>query len=228
MKNKKLGKILLCTTLALATPFALTACSKKAAENNTPDNNEPEIQQPVVSDVKIAYAKDFEGANTNNTTIKSYTEVSAVKDDLCLVVLGEADHSKEYIVTDGQKYPVTGEGAYPAGYGQGVWDNVMQDVDSMLGDGSAIKLNESHKYVITVDKGIETAFNNYVKLYSDDTQVWQSMEPYFNGAVGVYFTTSDDRDVMMDVSYNETENKIYITVLSFTGHAMATVLQNMQ
>ena len=213
MKNKKLGKILLCTTLALATPFALAACGKKAAENNTPDDNEPEIQQPVVSDVKIAYAKDFEGANTNNTTVKSYNGVNAVKDDLCLVVLGEADHSKEYIVTN---------------KGQDAWNNAMGNVDSMLGDGSAIKLNESHKYVITVGEGTKTAYDNYVKLYSDDTQVWQSMDPYFEGAEGVYYTTSDDRDVMMDVSYNETDGKIYITVLSFDGHAMEAALQSMQ
>ena len=37
MKNKKLGKILLCTTLALTTPFVMTACGKKSNNNDEPD-----------------------------------------------------------------------------------------------------------------------------------------------------------------------------------------------
>lgn len=214
MKNKKLGKILLCTTLALATPFALTACSKKAAENNTPDNNEPEIQQPVVSDVKIAYAKDFEGANTDNTTVKNYTEISAVKEDLSLIIVGYADSTKE-------KFIAASEG------NQAYWNGAMAGVNQMLGDGTAVHFNESHKYVITLGAGDDTkaAYDAYVELYANDTN-WNDMSeiPGYEGSKGVYWTTGEARDVMIDATYNTTEGKIYITVLSFDAGAMAEAM----
>jgi len=215
MKNKKLGKILLCTTLALATPFALAACSKNA-DNNTSDNNEPEIVQPVDDSTKIAYAKEYEGANKDNTTVKTYTEADGVREDLALVILGEADQSQEYAVAE---------------FGQDIWDRVVEAVNTMVENDSDVRLTESHKYIITLDEGVNAkeAYDAYVQLYANDDTVWSdvaAMSLDFKGAEGVYFTSGQDRDVMMDVTYNTTEGKIYISVFSFTSGKMLEVLQS--
>ena len=96
MKNKKLGKILLCASLALATPFALVGCGKQAANNENNEDNGQENQQgqqqqqQQENGLAITNAKSYEGAY-NTYEKNTYTDAAELKADILAMMSGDYD-----------------------------------------------------------------------------------------------------------------------------------------
>jgi len=210
MKNKKIGKILLCTTLALATPFALVGCGKKA-DNNTPDNSdEPNNQQGQQgqqqnSVVNVLNAKDYEGE------YKDKSEVDLATAEEVKTILTE--------ITNG----------HTVKSGEQNWNNWYEGVDNMI-DDEDIKVDSCKKYTIAFDDATQAnaAQTAYVALYANDNN-WHDITALYNqynaSARGVYYTTLTDRDVVIGVEYTADADRMMVYTFSFTKNCVASAVE---
>lgn len=213
MKNKKFGKILLCTTLALATPFALTACGNNANNTKEPDKTpeqetpKTEIQEPETNANAVTYGIDYNGAGVKATA--DYQTADAIKDDLTDIISGH-QYEKNSVY----------------------WNAYHSGVNEMIAN-SHVRVNESKKYVFALgdEDDATTNYNNYVKLYNDSA-VWNDMSKTgidaYKTAKGIYYQFSADRDVLVCVektakAENVTGN-VTVYVFSFTGNQMKAAI----
>ena len=200
--KKHLGKIILCTTLALATPFALIGCSKKAANNQTPDNNE-QGQEQQQNAIQYGYAYNGEGT----VTPQNYTEAREVKVDLLTDIIGGADDEETLNALISQ-----------------IPDNIVNVSESKK---YVVKLPAT----AIDEEAYKSTVSAYAAQYENKTP-WVNMNTKVENAEGVYFISdaNAERDLLMSVDYhfNGTEDKnVTIYMLSFAPGSISDLLQSL-
>ncbi len=237
MKNKKLGKILLCTTLALATPFALVGCSKQANNDNTPDT--PQEQQQVTT---RNYVKEV-------TWPSASSQISHFEnDDQIRATLADIMYDPS-IMENYRPAPDDPEYNNKNAVYQQMLDWYREALSNLINryivDSETQSVNEtvSTKYVYSVpescienydqNKALSEYYEEFYQAYSQKYVAdsnWQGID----GTDGVFYTVNENRteDVLISFEYDSSAKTITIYEFSFSKGGIATayanILENMQ
>ena len=212
MKNKKLGKILLCTTLALATPFALAACGNNGDNNKTPEeNNEPAVQQPVDNNNQSGNENQNQQQNNNqgeenNQNMQTESYVKTVvwptehlekttfsNDDAVRAALVDIMYDPR-VMSAYEPTMQPGEDGYDEAYTdyQGALAIYRQALTNLINEyikdteqGQAVNSEKSHTYTYTVAKEDISNFDEE-HTYAAYTGLRAYFEEYYNAYDALY------------------------------------------
>ena len=235
MKNKQLGKILLCTTLALATPFTLVACGNKT--NNQKPNQQEEQQVVTPTTITMNYAEPITWPYVlANSTKTAYATDNALRADLTNFVTSE--WGEETNLARAQKIAMS---------------NLINRyiVDSDDASGGQVNETKSTKYVfsvptsaienynsahaVTVNAGesdqetltglrayYEEFYQAYDQKFARQDSGWTAIE---GNDAGAYWKTTLTEDIFVGFEYDSTAQTITVYEFSFSGGAIEDAWQ---
>ena len=226
MKNKKLGKILLCTTLALATPFALAACGKKADDNNTPDT--PQEQQ---QEVRANYVKEVTWPTTSSSVTKTtYQDDDSVRADLVKIMYDES------LLRD-PAHPEVEPSQQAIEYYTAALTAAINEHIKDTEEGRKVNSELSAKYVYTVTEDMipnrdnnktlaqyyDEYFDAYAEKYTADKD-WKAVPD----SEGIFYTSTATEYVLICFEIDKPTKKITIYELSFSKDGIETAYAEIQ